>query len=65
ISIASLIFPSTPEQREVIRAATSFLCKDLWKAPAHLARSDAQKEFVEVEVRLQPLIRLERVLGKS
>lgn len=65
ISTASLISPSTPEQREVIRAATSLLCKELRKAPAHLARSDAQKEWAEVEVRLQPLIRLERVWGKS
>lgn len=65
ISTASLISPSTPEQREVIRAATSLLCKELRKAPAHLARSDAQKEWAEVEVRMQPLIRLERVWGKS
>lgn len=65
ISTASLISPSTPEQREVIRAATSLLCKELRKAPAHLVRSDAQKEWAEVEVRLQPLIRLERVWGKS
>lgn len=65
ISTTSLISPSTPEQREVIRAATSLLCKELRKAPAHLARSDAQKEWAEVEVRLQPLIRLERVWGKS
>lgn len=65
ISTTSLISPSTPEQREVIRAATSLLCKELRKAPAHLARSDAQKEWAEVEVRMQPLIRLERVWGKS
>ncbi|KAG2136276.1 hypothetical protein BD769DRAFT_1626980 [Suillus cothurnatus] len=65
VSAASLISPSTPEQREVIRAATSLLCKELRKAPAHLARSDAQKEWAEIEVRLQPLIRLERVWGKS
>lgn len=65
LSTTSLISPSTPEQREVIRAATSLLCKELRKAPPHLARSDAQKEWAEVEVRLQPLIRLERVWGKS
>ncbi|KAG1746538.1 uncharacterized protein EDB91DRAFT_1245730 [Suillus paluster] len=65
ISTTSLISPSTPEQREVIRAATSLLCKELRKAPPHLARSDTQKEWAEVEVRLQPLIRLERVWGKS
>ncbi|KAG1860705.1 hypothetical protein DFJ58DRAFT_657665 [Suillus subalutaceus] len=65
ISTASLIPPSTPEQREIIRTATSLLCRELRKAPAHLARGDAQKEWAEVEVRLQPLIRLERVWGKS
>lgn len=65
LSTASLISPSTPEQREVIRAATSLLCKELRKAPPHLARIDAQKEWAEVEVRLQPLVRLERVWGKS
>ncbi|OJA08655.1 hypothetical protein AZE42_05281 [Rhizopogon vesiculosus] len=65
LSTASLISPSTPEQREVIRAATSLLCKELRKAPPHLARSEAQKEWAEVEVRLQPLVRLERVWGKS
>lgn len=61
ISTPSLISPSTPEQREVIRAATSLLCKELRKAPPHVA----QKEWAEVEVRLQPLVRLERVWGKS
>jgi hypothetical protein len=65
LSTASLISPSTPEQREVIRAATSLLCKELRKAPAHLARIEAQKEWAEVEVRVQPLVRLERVWGKS
>ncbi|KAG2042644.1 hypothetical protein BDR03DRAFT_1006311 [Suillus americanus] len=65
ISTASLISPSTPEQREVIRAATSLLCKELRKAPPNLARGDTQKEWAEVEVRLQPLTRLERVWGKS
>ncbi|KAG1770177.1 hypothetical protein EDD22DRAFT_770283, partial [Suillus occidentalis] len=67
ISTASLsISPSTLEQHEVIRAATSLLCKESQKAPAHLARSEAQKEWAEaVEVRLQPLIRLEHMLGKS
>lgn len=65
LSTASLISPSTPEQREIIRTATSLLCKELRKAPPHLARIDAQKEWAEVEVRLQPLVRLERVWGKS
>ncbi|KAG0709376.1 hypothetical protein DFH29DRAFT_1027639 [Suillus ampliporus] len=65
ISSTSLISPSTPEQREVIRAATSLLCRELRKPPPHLARSDTQKEWAEVEVRLQPLIRVERVWGKS
>ncbi|KAG1790434.1 uncharacterized protein HD556DRAFT_1242296, partial [Suillus plorans] len=65
ISTASLISPSTPEQREVIRATASLLCKELRKSPAHLVRSVPQKEWAEVEVHMQPLIRLERVWGKS
>ncbi|KAH7910459.1 hypothetical protein BJ138DRAFT_1152815 [Hygrophoropsis aurantiaca] len=65
VSTTSLGSPSTPEQRELIRAATSLLCKELRKPPMHLSRSDGQKEWAEVEVRLQPLVRLERIWGKS
>ncbi|KAG2038206.1 hypothetical protein BDR03DRAFT_820134, partial [Suillus americanus] len=65
LSPTSWIAPFTPEERDVIRAATSLLCKELQTAPAHLVRSDVQKEWVEIEVRLRSLIRLERDLGKS
>ncbi|KAF9240655.1 hypothetical protein BU15DRAFT_73886 [Melanogaster broomeanus] len=65
MSAASLISPSTPEQRELIRTATSLLCKELRKPPPHLSRSENAREWAEVEVRLQPLVRLERIWGKS
>ncbi|KAI6041286.1 hypothetical protein EDC04DRAFT_2893262 [Pisolithus marmoratus] len=65
MSSVSLISPSTPEQRELIRLAMSVLCKELRKPPPHLSRADRQKEWAEVEVRMQPLIRMERVWGKS
>lgn len=65
MSSISLISPSTPEQRELIRLAMSVLCKELRKPPPHLSRADRQREWAEVEVRMQPLIRMERVWGKS
>ncbi|KAH7926017.1 hypothetical protein BV22DRAFT_388481 [Leucogyrophana mollusca] len=65
VSTTSLGAPSSPEQRELIRSAASLLCKELRKPPAHLSRGDSQKEWAEVEVRLQPLVRLERIWGKS
>ena len=65
VSAASLSPSSTPEQRELIRAATSLLCKELRKPPPHLSRSEHAREWAEVEVRLQPLVRLERIWGRS
>ena len=65
ISVASLNPSSTPEQRELVRTAISLLCKELRKPPPHLSRSEHAREWAEVEVRLQPLIRLERIWGKS
>lgn len=65
ISAASLNSPSTPEQRELIRTSTSLLCKELRKPPPHLSRSERAREWAEAEVRLQPLVRLERIWGKS
>ncbi|KAF8555957.1 hypothetical protein OG21DRAFT_766594 [Imleria badia] len=65
ISVASLSSPSTPEQRELVRTATSLLCNELRKPPPHLSRSERAREWAEVEVRLQPLVRLERIWGKS
>ncbi|KAI6126396.1 hypothetical protein EV401DRAFT_1885559 [Pisolithus croceorrhizus] len=65
MSSVSLTSHSTPEQRELIRLAMSVLCKELRKPPPHLSRADRQREWAEVEVRMQPLIRMERVWGKS
>ncbi|EGN96785.1 hypothetical protein SERLA73DRAFT_58262, partial [Serpula lacrymans var. lacrymans S7.3] len=65
VSTASLVTPSNPEQRDLIRTATSILCKEFRKAPAHLNRSEGQKDWAEVEIRMRPLIRLERIWGKS
>ena len=65
VSVASLSSASTPEQRELIRSATSFLCRELRKPPPHLSRSQRARDWAEVEVRLQPLVRLERIWGKS
>lgn len=64
-SAASLGSPSTLEQRELVRTATSLLCKELRKPPPHLSRSEHAREWAEVEVRLQPLVRLERIWGRS
>ena len=65
MSAASLTSSSTPEQRELIRLATSVLCKELRKPPPHLSLPGREKEWAEVEVHLQPLIRVERIWGKS
>ena len=65
LSATSLSSSSTPEQRELVRTATSLLCKELRKPPPHLSRSERAREWAEVEVRLQPLVRLERIWGKS
>lgn len=64
-STVSIPSPSTPEQRELLRLATSFLCKELRKPPYYLSRPDRQRDWTEVEVRLQPLMRVERMWGKS
>lgn len=66
MSTTSLAPVATPEQRELIRSATSILCKELRKAPPHLSGShNGLREWEEVEVRMQPLVRLERIWGKS
>ncbi|KZV64677.1 hypothetical protein PENSPDRAFT_656389, partial [Peniophora sp. CONT] len=53
--------PPSP-QREAIRAASSALCREMLK-PGQLALGAREQE--EVEVRMRPLARLERVWGKS
>ncbi|KAF7309786.1 Cell division control protein [Mycena indigotica] len=65
-STTSLSGPSNPEHRDLIRKATSMLCKEIVKPPAHMARTDSgQKDWEEVEVRMRALARLERIWGKS
>ncbi|OBZ73803.1 hypothetical protein A0H81_05896 [Grifola frondosa] len=65
-STTSLSPSANPEYRELIRAASSFLCKEMLKPPSQLSKSSLQpKEWEEVEVRMRALARLERVWGKS
>ncbi|OSD02934.1 Pkinase-domain-containing protein [Trametes coccinea BRFM310] len=65
-STTSLASPSNPEHRELIRSATSFLCKEMLKPPSQISKSGLQpKDFEEVEVRLRELARLERIWGRS
>ncbi|KAJ7577053.1 STE/STE11/cdc15 protein kinase [Mycena floridula] len=66
ISTTSFSSPSNPEHRELIRTATSMLCKEIIKPPVHMSRSEAAlRDWEEVEVRTQALIRHERVWSKS
>ncbi|TCD71833.1 hypothetical protein EIP91_003176 [Steccherinum ochraceum] len=65
-STTSLITPSNPEQRELIRNASSVLLKEMLKPPSQVRGPSLDAmEFEEVEMRLRPLARLERVWGKS
>ncbi|PCH44333.1 Pkinase-domain-containing protein [Wolfiporia cocos MD-104 SS10] len=52
---------SSPECRELIHSASSFLCKEMLRPRTSMQ----QKEAEEVEVRMGRLSRLERVWGKS
>ncbi|KAK6992189.1 cell division control protein [Favolaschia claudopus] len=66
MSTTSLSPPSNPEHRELIRTATSMLCKEVVKPPVHMSRTEAGlKDWEEVEVRVRALARLERIWGKS
>ncbi|KAF9466088.1 hypothetical protein BDZ94DRAFT_1158523 [Collybia nuda] len=66
ISSASLSGASNPEHRELIRTATSMMCKEVIKIPPHMSRSESGiKDWEEVEVRTRALARLERIWGKS
>ncbi|KAJ7890536.1 Pkinase-domain-containing protein [Mycena olivaceomarginata] len=65
-STTSLSPPSNPEHRDLIRTATSMLCKEVVKPPQHMSRTEAGlKDWEEVEVRVRALARLERIWGKS
>ncbi|KAJ7155370.1 Pkinase-domain-containing protein [Mycena crocata] len=63
VSTTSLNPPSNPEHRDLIRMATSMLCKEVVKPPAHM--KVGSKDWEEVEVRVRALARLERIWGKS
>ncbi|RDB20820.1 hypothetical protein Hypma_012023 [Hypsizygus marmoreus] len=66
ISTTSLSGPPNPEYRELIRTATSLLCKEIIKIPPHMSRSESGvKDWEEVEVRTRALARAERIWGKS
>ncbi|KAK2463521.1 hypothetical protein APHAL10511_004272 [Amanita phalloides] len=52
------------EDRELIRTATSMLCKEMIRPPPHMSRTGI-RDWEEVERRLSSLARLERVWGKS
>ncbi|EIW79378.1 hypothetical protein CONPUDRAFT_127468 [Coniophora puteana RWD-64-598 SS2] len=54
---------ATTEQRDLVRRATSAVCREFRKPPAHLAGADTHRDWEEVEVRVQPLMRLERMWG--
>ncbi|EPQ56313.1 hypothetical protein GLOTRDRAFT_120867 [Gloeophyllum trabeum ATCC 11539] len=64
-STTSLSSPSNPEHRELIRNASSLLCKEMARPPVHHSKIGIAKDWEEVEVRLRALARLERVWGKS
>jgi hypothetical protein len=55
--------PSDPMHREAVRAATSLLCREMLR-PGQ-SPGFGIRESEEVEVRMRPLARLERVWGKS
>ena len=58
----SLAGPSIPIHREVVRTATSVLCKEILK-PSQSASLEV-RESEEVGCRMRALTRLERVWGK-
>ena len=67
ISSGSLILPSyNPENRELVRRATSLLCKEIIKPPAHMSRTESgMRDWEEVEIRMRSLVRLERIWQKT
>lgn len=67
ISSGSLVLPnSNPEYRELLRKATSLICKEVLTPPLHLTRTEAgQRDWGEVEARTRALARLERIWGQS
>ncbi|KAI0629135.1 hypothetical protein C8Q77DRAFT_1161317 [Trametes polyzona] len=65
-STTSLASPANPEHRELIRSATTFLCKEMLKPPSQISKSGLEpKDWEEVEVRLRALARLERIWTRT
>jgi hypothetical protein len=65
-STTSLTTGSHSEQRELVRQASSLLCREMIRPPAQLRKTGiSDREWEEVEIRLRQLARLERIWGKS
>ena len=58
-------FHANLEHRDLLRQATSILCKELLKPPGHNTTGLGLIELEEIELRLRALARVERVWGKS
>ena len=56
---------ANPEHRDLLRQATSILCRELLKPPGHNTTGLGSTELDEIERRLRALARLERIWGKS
>ena len=56
---------ANPEHRDLLRQATSILCRELLKPPGHNATGLGVIELKEIELRLRALARLERIWRKS
>ncbi|KAG6813166.1 hypothetical protein H0H92_013573 [Tricholoma furcatifolium] len=67
ISSASIVSgPPNPEFRELIRTASSMLCKEIIKIPPHMNKTEAGiRDWEEVEVRTRALARAERIWGRN
>ena len=66
MSTTSLTGPPNPEYRELIRTATSMLCKEVVKIPSHMSRTQSGvNDWEEVELRTQALARSDRIWGSS
>lgn len=64
-STTSLSSAASPDQRELLRNATSLLCKELLKPPGYNTTGLGVAELEEIEIRMRALARLERIWGKS
>ncbi|KAG6860876.1 hypothetical protein C0995_006431 [Termitomyces sp. Mi166 len=66
ISSASLSGLPHPEYRELIRTASSMLCKEIIKISPHMSKSESGvKDWEDVKVRVYALARAERIWGES